>query len=587
MADTLDLEQWQDADHLASQIVDTWTRWKSARAGAEAEWKETRDFLFATDTRGTSTGSLKHSNSTTLPKLTQLRDNLHANYMAALFPNDNWLSWVGADKDSVTAKTKLIIQNYMRNRLDASNFRATVSDLIYDYIDYGNVIASTEYVVEKRKEEDGTETVLYSGPKAIRKSPYDVVFDITATSFKKSPTITRVLKNLGELEREAKDNPSLRYNMDIVTYLKDRRIRYSTMGTKDRNKYDGISIDGFGTYEQYITSGLVEIIEFEGTIYNAATGELLEDRTITVVDGTHIVRNVSGVTFKVHTGWRTRPDNLIAMGPLANLVGMQYRIDHLENLRADIFDQIANPVKIIAGDVPDFAKGEDIYVGAEGSVQYLHPDTTALNADFQIDALERRMEEFAGAPKEAMGIRTPGEKTAFEVQQLQNAAARIFQNKITHFEETFLEPLVNEMFRIAKLHAGAEPSLERMIGKDASVVQFISINADDLKATGQLKPKGARHFAAKAKLVQDLNSFLGSPIGQRQDVAVHFSGKEIARLMDEQLDLQAYNLFEENVAVAEQLETARLQQAAEQQLGAEGQVDPGAGGVEEMDMMQQ
>lgn len=583
MADTLDLEEWLDADHLATQIVDTFGRWKAARQPIEAEWEETRNFLFATDTRGTTTGKLGWSNSTTLPKLTQLRDNLHANYMAALFPNENWLSWVGADYDSVTIETKLIIQNYMRNRLDATNFRSVVSEMVYDYIDYGNAIASAEYVTRKRTNENGDDVVEYSGPVAVRKSIFDVVFDITASSFEKSPTITRVLKNLGELEREAKNDASLKYNMDIINYLKERRIKYSEMTAKDRIKYSGLSIDGFGTYEQYITSGLVEILEFEGTIYNVATGELLEDYVITVVDGTHIVRKEAGTNFKVHVGWRNRPDNLMAMGPLANLVGMQYRIDHLENLKADILDQIAHPVKVISGDMPEMSivPGDDIYVGAEGKVQYLHPDTTALNADFQISELERKMEEYAGAPKEAMGIRTPGEKTAYEVQQLQNAASRIFQNKVTHFEETFLEPLVNEMFRLARRNASQEPTLERILEPGSSVVDFLNINADDLKASGKLKPKGARHFAAKAKLVQDLNTFLGSPVGQRQDVAVHFSGKEIARLMEEQLDLQTYNLYEENISIAEQLETQRLQQSAQQLLQTEGQLDVGEGGIDE------
>ena len=51
-----------------------------------------RNFLFATDTSKTSVGGLPWKNSTTLPKLTQIRDNLHANYMSAVFPNDNWLN---------------------------------------------------------------------------------------------------------------------------------------------------------------------------------------------------------------------------------------------------------------------------------------------------------------------------------------------------------------------------------------------------------------------------------------------------------------------------------------------------------------
>lgn len=49
-------------------------------------------------------------------------------------------------------------------------------------------------------------------------------------------------------------------------------------------------------------------------------------------------RNWLGKTSIVHAGWRYRPDNLWAMGPLDNIVGMQYRIDHLENLKADAMD---------------------------------------------------------------------------------------------------------------------------------------------------------------------------------------------------------------------------------------------------------
>jgi hypothetical protein len=502
--------------------------------------------------------------------------------MAALFPNDNWLQWVGQDKDSVTTEAKMIIQSYMRNRLEASGFRTTVSQLVYDYIDYGNIIAEAIYVTEK-KMIDGKSVITYSGPKAVRRSPYDVVFDITAKSFESSPTITRTLKNLGELEKEAKDNPSLKYNAEIINYMKERRMKYTQMTPKDRVKFNGMAVDGFGNYEQYITSGLVEILEFEGTIYNVETGELLEDHIITVIDGTHIVRKEPGIVFKVHTGWRTRPDNLMAMGPLANLVGMQYRIDHLENLKADIFDQIAHPVKVIKGDIPEMSinPGDDIFVGTEGDVTYLHPDATALNADMQIARLEQLMEEFAGAPREAMGMRTPGEKTKYEVQRLENAAGRIFQSKTAHLEETGLEPLINEMYRLAREHAPTETTLERVVQPGSTVVQFLNISADDLKSSGKLIPKGARHFAAQANLVQDLNAFIGSPVGQKPDVAVHFSGKEIARLMDEMLGLQQYRIFEPNIAIGEGLETQRLASAAQEQLGTEQQIDAGEGGVED------
>ena len=48
------------------------------------------------------------------------------------------------------------------------------------------------------------------------------------------------------------------------------------------------------------------------------------------------------------------------------------------------------------------------------------------------------MEMLAGAHREAMGIRSAGEKTAFEVQSLMTAAGRNFQPKTAPFERLFL-----------------------------------------------------------------------------------------------------------------------------------------------------
>ena len=77
----------------ADIIGNLWDNWDNQRSQWKAEKRETRNFIFATDTSKTSVSGLPWKNSTTLPKLTQIRDNLHANYMAALFPNDNWLKW--------------------------------------------------------------------------------------------------------------------------------------------------------------------------------------------------------------------------------------------------------------------------------------------------------------------------------------------------------------------------------------------------------------------------------------------------------------------------------------------------------------
>jgi hypothetical protein len=235
-------------------------------------------------------------------------------------------------------------------------------------------------------------------------------------------------------------------------------------------------------------------------------------------------------------------------------------MDHLENLKADVFDLIAHPVLKIKGYVEDFTwqPFERIYMEENADVTTLVPDTTALNAEFQIDKLQNKMEEMAGAPKQAMGIRTPGEKTAYEVQVLENAAGRIFQNKITYFEEQFLEPLLNGMLEIARRNMDGDDTI-RVLDSDIGVTQFIKITKADIVSKGRIRPMGARHFAEKARLVQELTAFYNSPIGADPTVQVHISGKGLAKVMEESLNLERYGLVRDNVRLVEQFETQQMQ----------------------------
>src|SRR6185503_20996216 len=87
--------------------------------------------------------------------------------------------------------------------------------------------------------------------------------------------------------------------------------------------------------------------------------EYYRNHIITVVDRHKILNLKPSPSFFgrppiYHAGWRIRQDNLWAMGPLDNLVGMQYRIDHLENLKADLFDLTAFPPLKVTGYVEDF-----------------------------------------------------------------------------------------------------------------------------------------------------------------------------------------------------------------------------------------
>jgi hypothetical protein len=133
-------------DSLANKIADMWVRWDTARAVWKSDQQELRSYLFATDTRKTSNSKLPWKNSTVTPKLTQIRDNLHANYMAALFPSENWFFWEATDKAPELTKKRYAITNYLKQKLKASNFQLLISQLIYDYIDFGNVVVTYDYV---------------------------------------------------------------------------------------------------------------------------------------------------------------------------------------------------------------------------------------------------------------------------------------------------------------------------------------------------------------------------------------------------------------------------------------------------------
>lgn len=578
MPNVLDLENVINPDHLAVEIARNYDKWKIARSQKEEQWKEVRNYVFATDTKTTTNKKLPWRNSTTRPKLCQIRDNLHANYMAALFPTDKWFKWEAADQDSAVKQKAKGIEAYMRAKMRQIKFTDFVSKAVYDYIDYGNVFADVEYVNEVYQNEDGETVTRYMGPRPVRVSPLDIVFDITAASFDQSPKITRKLMSFGEVE--ALSNTMAQEEREVFQKIMDRikenRMKVVQGGTQDVQKSEGFVADGFSSINLYYSSGMVELLIFEGDYYDQKTYKGFPNRCVVVLDRSYVIENEPienwlGKSSLVHAGWRQRPDNIWAMGPLDNLVGMQYRIDHLENLKADVFDLIAFPPTKQKGYVEDWNWGpnEKILMDENADVEMLQVPAQALAADQQIYDLEREMEEMAGAPKEAMGIRSPGEKTAFEVGQLTTAASRMFEQKIGHFEEIFIEPLLNGMLEIARRNLDVTDVI-KTVDDDLGVEQFMSITKADITGQGRLTPVGARHFATKNKIVQNLTNLSQTGIYQDPSVSVHFSGWKMAQLMEDALDLDGYGLVQKNVRVGEQLETQQLAQTAQESLVATG-----------------
>jgi hypothetical protein len=553
---TIDVEHTLDPDYLAVEIANRWNEWNDLRRPKMEQWKELRNYLYATDTRTTSNAMLPWSNTTTTPKLTQLMDNLHANYFASIFPGQKWMRWEADDTNSSGRGKAKLIESYLYHKMKKSNFYNTVSDLLYDFIAYGNCFGMVEHVRETYETKDGEINTRYLGPKLNRISPFDIVFNPIASEFKNSPKIIRSIKTLGEIKKMVEEDPANLYWKDVFDKMVSNRARIQAADSVD--KAEGFIADGFNSIQLYYESNYVEVLTFYGHIYDKEADQYLGNRIITVVDRAYVLSNRETESWFgnppiFHVGWRPRPDNLYAMGPLDNLVGLQYRIDHLENLKADVFDQIAYPVKIIRGDVEAFTwqPGEEIYVGEEGDVSYLAPDATALNADMQIDILQNRMEELAGAPRQAMGIRTPGEKTAFEVQSLQNSASRIFEHKTAHFERVFLEPIINSMVEIGRRYMDNHEVIPMNRDRD-NTQYFTEIKKADLLAEGSLYPIGARHFAERARRIQNITTLMQLK-QQDQSVAPHISGKVIAEIIAHELGED--RLYGENIAIREASET--------------------------------
>lgn len=567
---------------LASNIANKYMEWQSYRQ----EWldtiKEIREYVFATDTKQTTNGSLPWKNSVHIPKLCQIRDNLHANYMAALFPTEYAIQWEGDDRDSEQKSKRLVIEQYMQNKMRQSKFRSVVSELIYDWIDFGNVFAMPQFVADYKKDPlTGEEFPVYIGPSLKRISPLDLVFDPTASDFSKAPKIIRTVKNLGTFLSEIEEKPELKYLAEGIEKMKECRHKMSNYAEGDFSKNDAFTMDGFTSWFNYFSSSYVEVLDFYGDIYDPETDTLYRDHLISVVDRRFVVRNHSdeswlGAPPIRHCGWRTRSDNLYAMGPLENLVGMQYRIDHLENAKSDAYDLIVHPVIKIKGFCEPFVygPGAEIYVGDEGDAEFMAPDVTMLQADTQIEIIEARMEEMAGAPKQAMGFRTPGEKTAYEIQVLENGANRVFLNKTSYFEETFLEPLLNDMLELARRNLNELDTI-RVLDDESGAVLFRDISREDLTANGKIRPVGARHFAQYATLVQNITQLYNSQIGQDPAVQVHLSGKRIAEIMEKLLGFERLGIYGDNIRLLEMAETERLKATASTMMQQEQQaVDP-------------
>ena len=221
----------------------------------------------------------------------QIRDNLHANYMAALFPNDNWLQWEGANENAVEKGVRTAIESYMRDKLIGSKFKNEISRLLYDYIDYGNAFAAVEYVSDGHEGPSGESIPRYSGPVVTRISPLDIMFDIGANKFKSAPKIIRSVVSMGQLQADADrlTGDTAVALREAVQKIRDFRTGLSTITSVDFKKKTGIAKDGFGDLQSYSHSPDVEILTFYGDLYIADKDELKKNHKTVILDRRYVL----------------------------------------------------------------------------------------------------------------------------------------------------------------------------------------------------------------------------------------------------------------------------------------------------------
>lgn len=556
-------------EQLADEILLRWDNYRNARQSWEREMMELRSYQFATSTRTTEVGINPFHNSTTIPKLSHIAMNLRANYNAHLFGARNWIHFEAANQDETLADKVKVITAYARTKAERKDYEGVLGTCVDDWLYAGAAFAQQRYVKEMGVDSNGDPMLLYQGTVLERIPTEDIVFDVTAASFRDSAKVIRKQYTIGDIARFVNDTSHPEFTHELLEELRTTRnfIRGAGVTSSARGidwKNEALTKDGFGNMLEYMNTDKVEIHEFYGDMYSMEDGTYRHNHKIVVLDRRKVIYDEpigspNGSDYLYFDTPERRPDNLMGMSPLARLVGMQYKLDKLENMRADIFDRIANPIIVEKGDVEFYgtrsAPGGRYVTDEQGDVRYLVPDATILNADFQINNTMQIMEELAGSPRNASGFRTPGEKTKFEVQFLDQAGNRIFRDRVASFERNFIEPILNDMIQLGRMNMG-EADLVSTTDDEFNTEEFVSITADELAVSGRLRAKGSKLFAERANALQNIMGILSSPASEF--IKMHVSGIKLAKTLEELGDFAEFNMIFPNIAVQEMQETQRL-----------------------------
>jgi hypothetical protein len=312
---------------------------------------------------------------------------------------------------------------------------------------------------------------------------------------------------------------------------------------------------------------MIELLWFYGDIYDEATQEIHKGRCIISVDGNTIVYDGFEPKNKIFKGqWKPRPDNLWSQGPLDNLIGINYMINHRENSKNDSIDKFATPDRAYVGDVEeiyDEVTGQTKYIMPEGgSVTDITPDATVLTYDNQIQMHVEMARRAARIPQQLSGFKTSGEKTAFEVQNLNDGAFRGFINKAMQFEEDVIEPCVTAEIRLAKENFSAV--IKVLEEDEEGVISVLEVTEDDLSSNGKLIPFGARRFSRNLQQLAALQNLKQS--GIYDIVGKHFNTYDLARVWEDLNGFDKFGTVSKFAHIDEALEEQEASMLAEQEM---------------------
>lgn len=557
---------YKDKNALASGVAYHWEKWNSSRVQAMELWAEIDAYLHATDTSMLEGGS-NFDHKTHLPVLSELHEDLIAIVYSTLFPHDDWLSWKGFEINAITKQLRQKVLSYIKQCHSMNGFGITMRKVVDDLVRYGNCFTQTYYLDENMESEEGIVSG-YTGPAVKRISPYDICFNPVVKSFKKTPKIIRELVTVGDFYQLVEGLPKEDCCLSEEEF---KRLLSRRTGTgndyTERYKDKQYVPQGFGNIQEYYQSGYIELLWFYGDVFDDTDNEFYNKRCVVVADRDTVVIEKECLFPNIFKGsWTPRPDNLWSQGPLDKVVGINYMINHRENSKNDAIDKFTYPDRAYVGDVEeiyDEVTGHTKYIMPEGgSVTDIRPDSTVLTFDNQIMMHRDLARTSARLPQQLAGFRTAGEKTATEVQSLNDGAFRGFINKAGQLEEDLIAPVVSSEIRIAKDNYA---SIIKVLDEDEEGIMLTTeITEDDLSANGMLIPSGSKRFARQLQQLQGLTQLANTQLGQI--VAPHINTYSLAKTVEQLYGFEKYGFVNKFAVIDEQSEMQNKQMLAEQDM---------------------